>query len=94
MLTRPGQRDVSSPVEKLQIATFYGLLGVFLGVMGLATVLWLSQLLGKIQAQSESIQTLTRVVEESASRQRLVTDGLMDRAGDRDPVGFAGRVRS
>ncbi len=89
MLTRPGQRDVSSPVERIQAATFYGLLGVFLGVMGLASVLWLSQLLGKIQTQSESIQSLQRVVEESATRERLVSDALLDRAG-KDPVDFAG----
>ncbi len=62
MLTRTGQREVSSPVERLQVATVYGLLGIFLGVMGLATVLWLSQLLGKIQKQDESIQTLRACV--------------------------------
>jgi proteasome lid subunit RPN8/RPN11 len=88
MLTRPGQRDVSSPVERVQAATFYGLLGVFLGVMGLASVLWLSQLLGKIQTQNESIQSLQRVVEESATRERLVSDALLDRAGE-NPVAFA-----
>ena len=69
MLTRTGQREVSSPVERLQVATVYGLLGIFLGVLGLATVLWLSQLLGKIQALNESNQTLARVVEESAARE-------------------------
>jgi hypothetical protein len=89
MLTRTGQREVSSPVDRLQAATAYGLLGVFLGVMGLATVLWLSQLLGKIQAQNESIQNLARVVEESATRERLVSDALVERAG-KDPVDFAG----
>ena len=70
MLTRPGQREVSSPVERLQICHLLRSAGVFLGVMGLATVLWLSQLLGKIQKQNESIQTLARVVEESATRER------------------------
>ena len=88
MLTRPGQREISSPVDRLQFATFYGLLGVFLGVMGLAVVLWLSQLLGKIQSLSESVQTLARVDEESAVRVRLVSDALMERAG-KDPVDFA-----
>ncbi len=87
MLTRPGQREVSSPVDRLQFATFYGMLGVFLGVMGLAVVLWLSQLLGKIQSQSESFQTLARVVEESATRERLVSEALMERAG-KDPIDF------
>ncbi len=80
MITRPGQRDVSSPVERLQIATFYGLLGLFLGVMGLAGVLWLSQLLGKVQQQNESIQALTAIVEKTASNQRLVNDTVMERS--------------
>ena len=88
MLTRPGQREVSSPVERLQVATFYGLLGVFLGVMGLAAVLWLSQLLGKIQEQNESIQSLTRLVEQSASTQRLVTDTLTEQASGGNPLEF------
>jgi hypothetical protein len=92
MLTRPGQREVSSPVEKLQIATLYGLLGMFLGVMGLAAVLWLSQLLGKIQQQNESIQALTRIVEESATRQRQLSNGLMEHAGIDDPVDFTGML--
>ena len=58
--------------------------------MGLATVLWLSQLLGKIQAQNESIQALARVVEESTTRQLPVNDSLMEQAGIDDPVDFAG----
>jgi proteasome lid subunit RPN8/RPN11 len=91
MLTRPGQRDVSSPVERLQIATFYGLMGLFLGVMGLAAVLWLSQLLGKVQQQNESIQTLTQLVEQSASSQRLVNDAMIEQASGGDPLEFTRR---
>jgi proteasome lid subunit RPN8/RPN11 len=90
MLTRPGQREVSSPVERIQTATFFGLLGVFLGVMGLAAVLWLSQLLGKIQALNESIQSQARVLEESAKRDR-VSDALLEQAG-KDPRDFASVV--
>ena len=93
MLTRPGHRDVSSPVLGLQIATLYGLLGMFLGVMGLAAVLWLSQLLGKVQQQNESIQVLTRVVEDSATRQRQLSDGLMEKAGIESPIEFTERSR-
>ncbi len=88
MLTRPGQREVSSPVDRLQFATFYGMLGVFLGVMGLAVVLWLSQLLGKIQSLSDASQVLASKFEQLDTRQRLVSDGLMERAG-KDPVDFA-----
>jgi proteasome lid subunit RPN8/RPN11 len=87
MLTRPGQREVVSPVERLQTATLFGLLGMFLGVLGLAAVLWLSQLLGKIQQQSDSIQALAGIVEQSATRQRLVSDALIEQAGE-EPVDF------
>ena len=90
MLTRPGQRDITSPAEKLQFATLYGTLGIFLGVVGLATVLWLSQLLGKIQAQNESLQKLAQIVQDSAARERVVNDGLMERSGINDPADFAG----
>jgi proteasome lid subunit RPN8/RPN11 len=89
MLTRPGQREISSPVDRLQAATFYGMLGMFLGVMGLATVLWLGQQLGKIQATNESVQTLAHAIEKLDTRERIVSDALMDRAG-KDPVDFAG----
>ncbi len=88
MLTRPGHRDVSSPAAGLQSATLYGLVGMFMGVMGLAAVLWLGQLLGKVQQQNESIQALTRVVEDSATRQRQLSDGLMEKAGIASPIEF------
>jgi proteasome lid subunit RPN8/RPN11 len=88
MLTRPGQRDVASPIDKLQAATLYGMLGVFVGVMGLATLLWLGQQLGKIQKTNESVQALTQVVEQMATRERIQTDALMERSG-KDPVDFA-----
>ena len=86
MLTRPGQRDVSSPVDKLQVAGFYGLIGVLMGVMGLATVLWLSQLLGKMDAMNESIQKQAHASEESARSQRLTADML--RSAGKDPDNF------
>jgi proteasome lid subunit RPN8/RPN11 len=91
MLTRPGQREVSSPVERLQTATIFGLLGMFLGVMGLAAVLGLSQLLGKIQQQNESIQALSHLVEQSASSSRLVSDTLTEQAGGANPLEFTKR---
>jgi hypothetical protein len=87
MLTRPGQREVISPVERLQSATLFGLLGMFLGAIGLAAVLGLSQLLGKIQQQSDSIQVLAGVVEQTATRQRNMTEDLIERAG-KNPVDF------
>ena len=92
MLTRPGQREVSNPVEKLQIATLYSLLGMFLGVMGLAAVLWLSQLLGKIQQLNESIQRTAAHRHRRSSRkpceQRPLVSDALDRTGrDReDPI--------
>ena len=93
MLTRPGQREVISPVERMQSATLFGLLGMFLGVMGLAAVLGISQLLAKFQQQNESIQALAGAVEQSATRQRLVSDALIEQAGE-EPVNFGALLES
>jgi proteasome lid subunit RPN8/RPN11 len=91
MLTRPAQRDVTSPVERVQSATVFGFLGLFLGVIGLAAALWLGQLLGRIQEQNDSLQALARLVEQSSASQRLASDTLLERAGAKDPAEFTGR---
>jgi proteasome lid subunit RPN8/RPN11 len=91
MLTRPAQRDVTSPVEKVQIATIFGFLGLFAGMLGLAAALWLGQLLGRIQQQNESLQALAHLVEQSSASQRLTSDTLLQRAGRSDPAEFTGR---
>ena len=42
---------VSSPVDRLQTAMVFAMLGSFLGVLGLAAAFWLYQLHGRIQDQ-------------------------------------------
>jgi proteasome lid subunit RPN8/RPN11 len=91
MLTRPQERNLTSPVERVQIATVFGFLGLFLGVLGVAAALWLGQLLGRIQEQNESLQALARLVEQSSATDRLLSDTLLERAGGNDPTEFTGR---
>jgi len=91
MLTRPAQRELTQPVERLQIAAVFGLLGTILGVLGVAAALWLNQLQGRIQEQNESLRALARLVEQSAASQHLVSDTLLERAGAADPAEFTAR---
>jgi len=91
MLTRPAQRDVTQPVERFQIAAVFGLLGTFLGVLGVAAALWLNQLQGRIQEQNESLQALARLVEQSTASQRMVSDTLLERASGENPAEFTAR---
>jgi proteasome lid subunit RPN8/RPN11 len=91
MLTRSAQRDVTQSGERFQIAAVFGLLGVLLGVLGVAAALWLNQLQGRVQEQNESLRALARLVEQSAARERLVSDTLLEKAGTADPGEFAAR---
>jgi proteasome lid subunit RPN8/RPN11 len=88
MLTRPAQRDITSPVERAQFAAVVGLLGMFLGMLIVAAGFWLFQLHGRMQEQTESLQGLTRVVEQSTTSQRLVGDALLEKVAGQKPVGF------
>jgi proteasome lid subunit RPN8/RPN11 len=88
MLTRPMNREVTSTVEKVQLAASFGLLGAFLGMLGVAAVFWLVQLNSRIHEQGDSIQTLARSVEDVSGRQRLAVDMLLDRAGNEKPTAF------
>ncbi len=63
MLTRPAQRDISSPVEKPRWRPFSALLGMVLGVVAVAAVLGLYQLRLSLDKQSESIQALADQVD-------------------------------
>ncbi len=87
MLTRPAQRDIGSPVERAQMAAVFGLLGMILGVIGVAAVLGLYQLFSlRLDKHSESIQAVAREVEQSTSRERLKSDLLLERAGIDKPA--------
>jgi len=91
MLTRPTNREVTSTVEKVQLAASFGLLGTFLGMLGVAVVFWVLQLNSRVHEQGESIQALARSVEDVGSRQRLAIDTLLEKAGDDKPAAFAER---
>jgi proteasome lid subunit RPN8/RPN11 len=88
MLTRPAVREGISTVEKLQLAASFGLIGTFLGMLGVAAVFWLVQLNSRVHDQAESIQTLAKSVEDVGSRQRLAVDMLLDKAGNEKPAAF------
>jgi proteasome lid subunit RPN8/RPN11 len=91
MLTRPANREVTSTVEKVQLAASFGLLGTFLGMLGVAVVFWVLQLNSRVHEQGESLQALTRSVEDVGNRQRLAVDTLLEKAGDDKPAAFVER---
>jgi proteasome lid subunit RPN8/RPN11 len=91
MLTRPAVREVGSTVEKIQLAASFGLLGAFLGMLGVAVVFWLLQLNSRVRDQGDSIQALARSVEDVGNRQRLAVDTLLEKAGNDKPDAFVER---
>jgi proteasome lid subunit RPN8/RPN11 len=91
MLTRPANREVGSAVEKFQLAASFGLLGTFLGMLGVAVAFWLLQLNSRIHDQGESILALVHSVEDVANRQRLAVDALLDKAGVEKPTALVER---
>jgi proteasome lid subunit RPN8/RPN11 len=91
MLTRPAQREFTRPVDSFQIASIFGLLGLLVGVLGVAAVLWLSQMQGRLREQNESLQALARLVEQSSASQRLVSDTVLERAGGENAAEFTAR---
>ncbi|HKI19946.1 MAG TPA: Mov34/MPN/PAD-1 family protein [Isosphaeraceae bacterium] len=91
MLARPTNREATSTVEKVQLAASFGLLGTFLGMLGVAVVFWVLQLNNRVHEQGESILALARSVEDVGSRQRLAVDTLLEKAGDDKPAAFVER---
>ena len=92
MLNRPSSPQyVSSPADRVQTAMVFGMLGSFLGVLGVAAALWLYQLHGRIQDQSDSLKALAHSVDQVAGSQRLTIDSLLDKAGTDNPTQFAER---
>ncbi len=89
MLNRPVQSALASPVERVQLATFFGMIGTFLGILGMALVLWLFQLQSRIQDQNDSINRLTKAVEQLGDRQGLATDTILRLVPTDKPDDFA-----
>jgi proteasome lid subunit RPN8/RPN11 len=90
MLSRPAQRDMTTPIERAQLAAVYGLVGVFLGMLIVAAAFWLFQLHGRIQEQTESLRSLSRQIEQSTSSQRLVGDAVLAKFAGEKPISFDG----
>ncbi len=89
MLSRPAiHRDVTNPLERVQIGAVFGLLGTALGMLLMALAFWLYQIHGRIQEQTDSLTTLSRLVEQSAANQRLVGDMVLEKVAGEKPVGF------
>ncbi len=88
MLTRPAHSQVSSPVERVQIATVFGMLGTLLGVLAVALAMWLYQIQMRIQDQNESFLALARSVEQLGDSQRLAIDTLLEKVGGEKPAEF------
>jgi proteasome lid subunit RPN8/RPN11 len=91
MINRPAHRDVTSPVERVQTAAVFGMLGAFLGLLLVAAALWLLQLHGRIQEQNEALKTLSHSIEQSAVGQRLAVDTLLEKVRGADPAEFVAR---
>jgi proteasome lid subunit RPN8/RPN11 len=88
MLTRPAQSHQASPAERLQLATVFGMIGTFLGILGVALVLWMFQLQGRLQDQNETMMALVRSVEQLGDSQRLANDTLIRKIGGDKPEEF------
>jgi proteasome lid subunit RPN8/RPN11 len=88
MLTRPAQSHQVSPVERLQLATIFGMIGTFLGILGVALVLWLFQIQGKLQDQNDNMDALARAIERIGENQRLANDTLIRKIGGDKPEEF------
>src|SRR6185437_8205312 len=88
MLTRPAPVHSSSPAERLQLATLFGMLGTFLGILGVALALWLYQLQGRMEDQGEAMMALARSVEQLGDNQRLANDTLIRKIAADKPEEF------
>jgi proteasome lid subunit RPN8/RPN11 len=88
MLTRPAPSHQVSPVERMQLATLFGMIGTFLGILGAALVLWLFQIQGKLQDQNDSMVALARTIEQMDASQRLANDTLIRKIGGDKPEEF------
>ena len=60
-------------------------------MLALAAVLWLHQLHLRLQQQTESLQTLAGLVEQSSASQRILTDVVADKVTSERPSEFVAR---
>lgn len=81
MLNRPAPMYANSPTERIQLATLFGMLGTFLGILGVALALWLYQLQGRVQEQNDNVVALRLALEQLGDDQRLATDTLIRKIG-------------
>lgn len=94
MLNRPAPAVGGSPVEKLQLAALFGMLGTLIGVAAIALALWLYQLQARLQDQNDSMLALARVVEQVDEGQHLALDALRAKMHDDDPDEFLERYKT
>lgn len=76
MLTRPPASPVSA-ADRTQTAALFGLLGVLVGVLGLAAVFWINHLNHRVEEQTQALRDL----EKSSGAQRLAIDAMLSDAG-------------
>jgi proteasome lid subunit RPN8/RPN11 len=91
MLSRPAYRDVTSPVERVQTAAIFGMLGAFLGVLLVAAALWLLHLHARIQEQTETLTKMSKSIDQSAAGQRLAFDTMLEQVGGANAHDFVAR---
>jgi proteasome lid subunit RPN8/RPN11 len=94
MLTRSSSPQyVNSPADRIQTAMTFGMLGSFLGVLGVAAAFWLYQLHGRIQEQGDALKALSHSVEQVGDNQRLAMDSLLDKAGTESSLQLVERYK-
>ncbi|MFO0888876.1 MAG: Mov34/MPN/PAD-1 family protein [Isosphaeraceae bacterium] len=92
MLARPSTPQyVNSPADRVQAAAVFGMLGMFLGVLGLGALMLLYQVHSRVLDQGEAIQALRRNLDQTSSGQRLALDTLLEKAGTENPKSFQER---
>jgi proteasome lid subunit RPN8/RPN11 len=89
MLSRPAiHRDTTNPIERAQLAAVFGLLGAVLGMFLVTLAFWLYQIHERLQEQTQSYSALSRLVEQTATSQRLMGDIFLEKVSGEKPVEF------
>ncbi len=76
MLTRPPTSHISA-ADRTQTAALFSLLGVLVGVVGLAAVFWINTLNGRVEEQTQALRNL----ESTSGAQRLAIDSMLNDSG-------------